>query len=43
MGKKNFNIGIGLTALGSFWWGVIGVWIIFELTLGVIFSLKVSF
>ena len=25
MGKKNFNKGIGLTALGSFWWGVIGV------------------
>ena len=25
MEKKNFNKGIGLTALGSFWWGVIGV------------------
>ena len=25
MKKKDFNKGIGLTALGSFWWGVIGV------------------
>ena len=25
MEKHKFNTGIGLTALGSFWWGVIGV------------------
>ena len=25
MNNKNFNKGIALTALGSFWWGVIGV------------------
>ena len=25
MEKQKFNKGIGLTALGSFWWGVIGV------------------
>jgi len=25
MKNKKFNIGIILTALGSFWWGVIGV------------------
>ena len=25
MKKQNFNKGITLTALGSFWWGVIGV------------------
>ena len=25
MEKQKFNTGIGLTALGSFWWGVIGV------------------
>jgi len=25
MNNKKFNIGIALTALGSFWWGVIGV------------------
>ena len=25
MEKQKFNAGIGLTALGSFWWGVIGV------------------
>ena len=25
MKNKKFNIGITLTALGSFWWGVIGV------------------
>ena len=25
MNNKKFNIGITLTALGSFWWGVIGV------------------
>ena len=25
MKNKDFNKGLGLTALGSFWWGVIGV------------------
>ena len=25
MKNKNFNKGLGLTALGSFWWGVLGV------------------
>ena len=25
MERQKFNKGIGLTALGSFWWGVIGV------------------
>ena len=25
MKNKKFNVGITLTALGSFWWGVIGV------------------
>ena len=25
MKNQNFNKGITLTALGSFWWGVIGV------------------
>ena len=23
--KKNFNLGLTLTAIGSFWWGVLGV------------------
>ncbi len=25
MKNQNFNKGLGLTALGSFWWGVLGV------------------
>ena len=25
MNKKNFNLGLTLTAIGSFWWGVLGV------------------
>ena len=25
MNSSEFNRGLGLTALGSFWWGVIGV------------------
>ena len=25
MDKKNFNLGLTLTAIGSFWWGVLGV------------------
>ncbi len=25
MNSKDFNKGLGLTALGSFWWGVVGV------------------